>query len=69
LKATNNAIPTAFVVADIIRRRIKGISLITKITSTTVEDKFEPKVEGLDSLVIKRVLCLLEIKLINRAAT
>jgi len=63
LKGLGNTIPTALLVAEVLRRRIKGLHQINTIKNTVVEDKFEPKEEGLDTVILKRTLSLLEIKL------
>ena len=43
LKATGQALSTAVTVAEIIKRRFKGIHQITKIGSIEVQDEYEPK--------------------------
>ncbi len=51
LKGTGNAIPTALLASEIIRRKVRGLHQINSIGKTEVEDIFEPKEEGLDRIV------------------
>jgi len=50
-------------VAEVLRRRIRGLHMINTIKNTVVEDIFEPTEEGLDTVILTRTLSLLEIKL------
>lgn len=51
LKAMGAAINTAVTVAEIIKRRVKGIHQITEVQSTEVVDEWEPLEQGLKKFV------------------
>jgi len=63
IKATGNAIPKAVNVVEILKRRVEGLHQINRIKHAEVEDKYEPLEEGLDVVVVKRFLSLIEITL------
>lgn len=48
LKATGAALVTAVTVAEVLKRRFKGLHQITKLGSVEVEDEWEPLEEGLE---------------------
>lgn len=47
IKATGNAIHRAIMVAEVIRRRIKGLYLIAKLTNLDVIELYKPLEKGL----------------------
>eukprot|EP00331_Platyophrya_macrostoma_P028288 CAMPEP_0176438306 /NCGR_PEP_ID=MMETSP0127-20121128/19199_1 /TAXON_ID=938130 /ORGANISM="Platyophrya macrostoma, Strain WH" /LENGTH=301 /DNA_ID=CAMNT_0017822219 /DNA_START=57 /DNA_END=963 /DNA_ORIENTATION=- len=63
LKASGNAAKTACLVAEILRTHILGLHQLNVIKTIEVEDVYEPTEEGLDKVVIKRSLAVLEIQL------
>jgi len=64
LKATGQALATAVTVAEIIKRRFKGVHQLTKIGSISVEDEYEPKEgeEG-ENIIQNRNVSFIEIML------
>lgn len=44
---------------EYLRKRVSGIHVAYKIESTEFNDEYEPKVEGLDTVVIKRLVATL----------
>jgi len=67
LKATGQAASVAVNVAEILKSQIAGLNQENTIKSVTVSDEYLPKEEGLDKVVIKRELAVLEIKLSKKA--
>merc|ERR1712151_817683 len=63
IKATGNAIPKAVNVVEILKRRVEGLHQLNRIKHAEVEDKYEPLEEGLDTVIVKRFLSLIEITL------
>lgn len=63
MKASGNAIAKACVIADVLRRRIKGLGQLAKITHIKIVDEYEPLEEGLDFVTIDRFLSVIEITL------
>jgi len=63
LKATGQALGTAVVVAEVIKRRFKGLHQVTKLGSVIVTDEWEPLEEGLDSVTSQRNVSTIEITL------
>jgi len=61
IKATGNAIARAVTLAEIVKRRFKGLHQITKIGSTTITDTYEPLEEGLDNVSHERIVSCIEI--------
>lgn len=66
VKATGNAIPKAVNVIEVIKRKIPGLHQVNKVKNVEVEDTYEPLEEGLDTVVIKRHLSLLEVTLTKK---
>ena len=66
IKATGNAIPKAVNVVEILKRRIEGIHQINVVQNVEVEDTYEPLEEGLDTVIVKRYLSLIEITLTRK---
>merc|ERR1712046_555542 len=50
IKATGQALAAAVTVAEVLKRRFKGLHQVTKIASTEVVDTYEPKEEGLETI-------------------
>jgi DNA-binding protein len=67
LKASGLAMPFAVTTAEILRRRIKGLAQINKISSNEVVDEYLPLEEGLDVVKSTRHLVVLEITLTREA--
>lgn len=63
LKATGAALATAVTVAEVIKRRFKGLHQITKLGSVEVTDEWEPLEEGLDPVTGTRSVSFIEIVL------
>eukprot|EP00392_Amoebophrya_sp_AT5.2_P000530 g531.t1 len=63
LKATGAALATAVTVAEVIKRRFKGLHQITKLGSVEVVDEWEPLEEGLDPVKNTRNVSFIEITL------
>eukprot|EP01017_Pseudomicrothorax_dubius_P034248 TRINITY_DN4673_c0_g1_i1.p1 TRINITY_DN4673_c0_g1~~TRINITY_DN4673_c0_g1_i1.p1 ORF type:complete len:313 (+),score=121.39 TRINITY_DN4673_c0_g1_i1:22-960(+) len=63
VKASGNAIPRACLMAEIIRRRVKGLHQIIEVKSTKVVDVYEPLEEGLDTVTVERNLTVFEIRI------
>jgi len=63
LKATGAALATAVTVAEVIKRRFKGLHQITKLGSVEVTDEWEPLEEGLDPVTGTRAVSFIEIVL------
>lgn len=63
IKATGKAISKAFLVAELIRKRIKGLHQQTVVDTTDSISKYEPLEEGLDVVSIAKKLSVIEITL------
>jgi DNA-binding protein len=63
LKATGQAASVAVNVAEILKHSIAGLNQENTIKNVTVSDEYLPREEGLDKVVIKRELAVLEIRL------
>ena len=66
LKGIGETIPQMLMVADVLRRRIKGIHQVNTISSINVQDIYEPLEEGLDTVIVTRTLSMLEVKLTTK---
>lgn len=66
IKATGNAIPKAVNVVEILKRRVENLHQINRVRNVEVEDTYEPLEEGLDTVVVKRYLSLIEITLTKK---
>jgi hypothetical protein len=49
--------------AELIKRRFKGLHQINKVSNITIVDEYEPLYEGLDKLQLTRVVTMLQITL------
>lgn len=59
IKATGTALATAVTVAEVLKRRFKGLHQITKLHSVEIEDEWEPTEEGLEVVKqIRNVSCI-----------
>ena len=54
LNATGPATFKVIQTVEFLRRRVKGLHVAYNIETTTFEDKYEPKEEGLDNVVVNR---------------
>jgi len=63
LRGTGFVINKCTSVADLVRRRIKGLHEIVEFGSIEITDTYEPIEEGLDQVVLKRKIPYLSIKL------
>merc|ERR1719183_3250912 len=60
---TGNAIAKAVQLAEVVKRRFKGLHQITSLSTTEIVDEYEPLEEGLDKVTETRTLSCIEIKL------
>ena len=63
LKASGTAISKCCIVAEVLRHRIAGLALVSKIKNTQICDEYEPLEEGLDNVTVTRNIAVLEILL------
>merc|ERR1711953_463023 len=63
ITGTGNAITKAVTLAEVAKRRFKGLHQITSLRTTEIVDEFEPLEEGLDKVTDTRTLSCIEIKL------
>merc|ERR1739848_898507 len=63
IKATGTALATAVTIAEIIKRRYKGLHQVTRIGATLITDEYEPLEEGLDPVQDVRQVSFIEIEL------
>mmetsp|Transcript_57586 Transcript_57586/g.171370 ORF Transcript_57586/g.171370 Transcript_57586/m.171370 type:complete len:251 (+) Transcript_57586:105-857(+) len=63
IKATGNALAKAVTLAEVVKRRFKGLHQITSLGSMDIVDEYEPLEEGLDKVTDTRTVSLVEIKL------
>jgi len=63
ITGTGNAIAKAVTLAEVVKRRIKGLHQITSVTSTEIVDEYEPIEEGLDNVTQTRNMSCISIKL------
>merc|ERR1712187_866023 len=62
-----HAIPKAVTLAEVAKRRFKGLHQITSLSTTEIVDEYEPLEEGLDKVMDTRTLSCIEIKLSKEA--
>ena len=63
IKASGQAISKACIVAEVLRQRVPGLALISKITNTKFTDVYQPKEQGLDEVKVEKTLAVLELTL------
>lgn len=63
VKATGNALAKAVTLAEVIKRRFKGLHQVTSVTTQEIVDEYEPLEEGLDRVIDKRNVAYVEITL------
>merc|ERR1712060_507929 len=63
ITGTGNAITKAVTLAEIAKRRFKGLHQITSLSTTEIVDEYEPLEEGLDKVTETKTLSCIEIKL------
>lgn len=56
-------------IVEIVRHRVKGLYVISDISSSIMEDVFEPLEEGLDRLVFKKLVVELKMCLTKVSPT
>merc|ERR1712048_1116891 len=67
ITGTGNAITKAVTLAEVAKRRFKGLHQITSLSTTEIVDEYEPLEEGLDKVTETRTLSCIEIKLSKEA--
>merc|ERR1712187_338475 len=63
ITGTGNAITKAVTLAEVAKRRFKGLHQITSLSTTEIVDEYEPLEEGLDKVTETKTLSCIEIKL------
>merc|ERR1712196_717269 len=63
ISATGNALTKAVTLAEVCKRRFKGLHQITNLGSQEIVDEYEPKEEGLDKVTQTRNIPFIEITL------
>lgn len=63
ITATGNALSKAVTLAEVVKRRFKGLHQITKVGSQEIVDEYEPKEEGLEKVFETRNMATIEITL------
>merc|ERR1712151_482820 len=58
-----NAIAKAVQLAEVVKRRVKGLHQITSLGSAEIVDEYEPLEEGLDKVTDTRTVSTIELKL------
>merc|ERR1711948_106520 len=67
ITGTGNAITKAVTLAEVAKRRFKGLHQITSLSSTEIVDEYEPLEEGLDKVTDTRNVSTNEIVLSKEA--
>mmetsp|Transcript_1977 Transcript_1977/g.2807 ORF Transcript_1977/g.2807 Transcript_1977/m.2807 type:complete len:337 (-) Transcript_1977:164-1174(-) len=60
-RAMGQAINTTVTAAEVVKRLVPGLHQITKISSSEITDVYEPEVEGLKTVTVKRRVSSIEI--------
>merc|ERR1712083_418928 len=63
ITGTGNAITKAVTLAEVAKRRFKGLHQITSLSTTEIVDEYEPLEEGLDKVTETKTLSCIAIKL------
>merc|ERR1711920_424217 len=63
IKASGNALTKAVTLAEVVKRRFKGLHQITALGTTEIVDEYEPLEEGLDKVTDTRNVSTIEITL------
>merc|ERR1712151_543045 len=63
ITGTGNAVTKAVTLAEVAKRRFKGLHQITSLSTTEIVDEYEPLEEGLDKVTETRTMSCIEIKL------
>merc|ERR1719327_365936 len=63
IKATGGALTKAVTLAEVVKRRFKGLHQITSVGSTEVVDEYEPLEEGLEMVTDTRTVAVLDVTL------
>merc|ERR1711879_256984 len=69
ITGTGNAITKAVQLAEVVKRRFKGLHQVTKLTSQDIVDEYEPLEEGLDNVTDARNVSGIEINFRRRLWT
>merc|ERR1712232_1459649 len=67
ITATGNALTKAVTLAEVVKRRFKGLHQITSIGQQEIIDEWEPKEEGLDKVTTTKNIPSIEITLSKEA--
>lgn len=67
IKATGQAISKAVRVAEIVKRKVLDLHQVNSISNMEVQDVYIPEEEGLDEVVVKKKISILEISLRKNA--
>eukprot|EP01068_Selenidium_serpulae_P003251 Selendium_serpulae@DN2954_c0_g1_i1.p1 len=63
VRATGRAMTVAVCVAEVVKRRFKGLHQVTSVGCTEILDEYEPREEGLDNKIEKRQVAFVSILL------
>merc|ERR1712039_537783 len=63
ITGSGNALTKAVTLAEVIKRRFKGLHQITSLSSAEIVDEYEPLEEGLDKVTDTRTVSVMEIVL------
>lgn len=63
IKGVSNAIESAVKLAELIKHRVAGLHQINVIANYTIDDEYEPLLEGLDHLKFTRIVTMFQITL------
>merc|ERR1719157_309514 len=67
ITGSGNAVTKAVQLAEIVKRRFKGLHQLTKLGTQEIVDEYEPLEEGLDTVTDTRNISTIEIKLSKTA--
>merc|ERR1712048_1222213 len=63
ITGSGNAVTKAVTLAEVVKRRFKGLHQVASLSTTEIVDEYEPIEEGLDKVTETRTLSCIEIKL------
>merc|ERR1711957_1110742 len=63
ITGSGNAVTKAVTVAEVVKRRFKGLHQVNSLSTQEVVDEYEPLEEGLDKVTETRTMSILQIKL------
>lgn len=67
ITGSGNAITKVVQLAEVVKRRFKGLHQITKLSTQEFVDEYEPLEEGLDKVIDKRSIAVIDIRLSKTA--